>query len=245
MYIFIHIPKTAGTSLSTIFDYGSNRRILYDYDSLSYLSQLDDNYDSYRNSIEARKRISLSKNKEFVEDNFDFIYGHFFSSMYDGIFPSAKFMTCFRNPTNRLISHVNHLLDEGDEKNSLYNDIISNNITLPEIAGLRLVGNLQSEMLKNIPIEDLDHIFIAEKLPDSVYQFQLIHKFERKDEYMNLPGSESIPRTNVIGSKIGKKVEYTKAEIIKAEKVMEEDNALYRKALELFSLQSKKANKLI
>lgn len=245
MYIYLHIPKTAGTALSTIMDFGSNRRIMYDYECLTSLSMLNDSYEQYRLNLEKKKREKILNHKEFIEENFDFIYGHFFSSLYDGIFDNSKYLTCVRKPINRVISHINHLLDEGDIASDLYNEINSGNLTLPELASFEYVGNLQSKMLNSRSIKDFDHVFISEKLAESVYQFQLIHSFERNDEYMNLPGAESIPKSNVIQSKMGKRINFSSEEIKKTESLLVEDNELYNKALEKFDSQARLSSKII
>ena len=60
MFISLHIPKTAGTTLAYIFDYGSGRRIVYDYKA-DYSNAVMDDLDFWR------------LHKPFIERQFNFV----------------------------------------------------------------------------------------------------------------------------------------------------------------------------
>ena len=241
MYISIHIPKTAGTSLSIIFDYGCNRRIWYDYSELKVLqTDLQANAEQ-----QAKKQQLLAPHKMFLVENFEFIHGHFYYSKYRNFFEQAKFITCLRNPIDRLVSHYYHLLDEADENYWLFNELSSGQMDIVDLASIEGIGNIHSKYLMGKDIMDYDFVFLSEKLPESIYHFQLLHEFQRNDEYMNLPGPQSIPRKNIQGSKHTKREVISDKLLCKATSLLKEDNELYQRGVEKFIMQGKLANKLI
>ena len=227
--------------MSVILDYGCGRKIFYDYSELRVL-QTD-----LQNSLQTQsnKQKVLLPHKAFIEDNFDFIHGHFYYSKYMDFFTDAKYITCVRKPIDRLISHYYHLLDEADDKYWLYQEIRSGNLDLVDLAKIPGIGDVQSKYLEGRDIKDYDFVFITEKLPDSVYHFQLLFDFERNDEFMNLPGAQSIPRSNIQGAKATKRKIILPSIIEKAQLELEADNELYQRALEKFIIQGGKAQGLI
>ena len=241
MFISLHIPKTAGTALSTIFDFGCSRRIFYDYSSWDELRTPKLGF-LERKTEEHEIRRSLATHKPFIEESFDFIHGHFFISKYLGFFENAKYITCVRKPIDRLLSHYLHLYDEADENYWLCRDIRSGQIDLVDFANLNFVGNLQCRLLEGISVSDLDYVFINEKLAESVYYFQLLFNFERNDKYMNLEGEQSIPRVNLNKNKM-RKAQYIEPSVIQAaELALSQENSLYQEALAVFAKQSRRAN---
>lgn len=243
MFISIHIPKTAGTTLSIIFDYGCGRRIFYDYNYLQeFLKASKENADFLAHVDE------IKCHKDFIQNNFSFIHGHFFYRKYQPIFPDARYITCVRDPLKRLVSYYHHLNDGTDHvadgvaaTSDIYQDIKSGKIDIVEFASLPAIGNLQSTYLHGRDIKDYDHVFINEKLAESVYQFQLNFGFQRNDPFMNLKGEKSIPQFNEKGGRQLKRAKIPKATLEKARSLLEEDNELYARALEKFDMQAKAA----
>lgn len=242
MFISIHIPKTAGTALSIIFDYGSGRRILYDYNILRELEYFSGSYQiAYQDDV-----VDKFNHKDFIKKNFDFIHGHFWYEKYKDIFPNEKYITCLRDPLQRLISYYYHIVDGSDhvlenmaEGLSLYADLQSGKADIVDLATNKQLGNLQSTYLHGRDIKDYDHVFINEKLAESVYQFQLIFDFERNDPFMALDGVDSIPSFNVKSTRKIHRIEVAQHALDEAKKLLSEDYELYRHALEKFQAQSK------
>tara|TARA_R110000744_G_scaffold304582_3_gene413111 strand:+ start:187 stop:942 length:756 start_codon:yes stop_codon:yes gene_type:complete len=241
LFVSIHIPKTAGTSLSVILDYGSGRKIWYDYSELRLLQTDLQN----AHQLQADKQQTLLAHKSFIENNFDFVHGHFYYAKYKDFFTDAKYITCVRKPIDRLVSHYYHLLDEADENYWLYQEIKSGNLDLADMAKISGIGDMQSQYLKGRDIKDYDFVFITEKLPDSVYHFQLLFNFERNDEFMNLPGAQSMPRSNIQGAKATERAIILPSVIEKAQQELRADNELYQKALEKFIIQGGQAQDII
>lgn len=184
MFISIHIPKTAGTSLGYLFDYGSGRRILYDY-SEDYSSALNSEPDYWR------------RHKEFVQRQFDFIHGHFFYEKFADVFPDASYITCLRHPVDRIISHYNHLLGEQNNDDWMYRMVIEHKMDVVDFAKVDTVHNAQALHMRGREVEDYDFVFISEWLERSFNAFKILYNFRRSDPYM--PGTEAngkIPRMN-------------------------------------------------
>lgn len=246
MFISIHIPKTAGTTLSIIFDYGCGRRIFYDYNYLQEFLKASKENAGFLAHVD-----EIKCHKDFIQNNFSFIHGHFFYRKYQPIFPDARYITCVRDPLKRLVSYYHHVLDGTDPALGLldevveglpfYDDFRAGKMDIVDIASLPAIGNLQSTYLHGRDIKDYDHVFINEKLAESVYQFQLSFGFQRNDPFMNLKGEKSIPQFNEKGSRRLKRAKIPKATLEKARSLLEEDNELYARALEKFDMQAKAA----
>lgn len=187
-----------------------------------------------------------AKHSEFIEHNFDFIYGHFWYDKYMDIFPEANYITCVREPVERLISYYHHMVDGADHLTEskmneckFYMDLKSGRADIVDLAAHRDIGNLQSLYLAGRDIKEYDHVFINEKLAESVFQFQLRFDFERNDPFMNLDGEDSIPRFNVKSARQTQRPEISQHALEKVKTLLSEDYELYRRALEKFDAQSK------
>ena len=104
IFISVHIPKTAGTSLAHVFDMGTDRAILYDYRS---------DYSNFMFS--EREREEFLEARGYVLSRFSFIHGHFSVRKYQDVLPAAKRVTCFRHPISRIISQYKHIWFERNE----------------------------------------------------------------------------------------------------------------------------------
>ena len=213
MFISIHIPKTAGTSLGYLFDYGSGRRIMYDYK------------DDYSNAL-MDDPVYWRRHKPFIERQFDFIHGHFFYEKYAEVFPDAQYVSCLRHPVDRIISQYNHMLGEKNHNDWMYRAMIENKMDPVDFAQVDTVHNAQALHLRGRAIEDYDFIFISEWLEKSFNAFKVRYHFRRADPYM--PGTEAngkIPKMNT--RKVG--FEITQAMKEKIFTIAREDVDIYRR----------------
>jgi len=150
LIISLHIPKTAGTALATYLDYGTKRKILYDYDDFI---PKDDGF--------------MHKYKPFL-DRFTVIHGHFHYSKYREVFPDAKYITCMRNPVDRTISNYFHVMREKNMNIFSYRRIVEDKL---DIVGFAKLGNMrraQSIYLEGRDVEDYAFVGITEELDTSV-----------------------------------------------------------------------------
>lgn len=185
MFISIHIPKTAGTALAYIFDYGSGRRILYDYKDDYSNAKMDD-------------LAWWTAHKPFIERQFDFIHGHFYYQKYAELFPDGNFLACLRHPVDRIISQFNHVYFDANPEDWQYRAILEHNMDAVDFAAFDNVRDAQARHLEGRDIEDYDFVFISEWLSPTLHAFQARYQFGRRDPYM--PGTEAngkVPQINV------------------------------------------------
>jgi hypothetical protein len=218
MFISIHIPKTAGTTLGYLLDYGTERRILYVY-SKTYENVSDEDIAYW------------SEHKKFVEHQFDVIHGHFFYKKFSSIFPNAKYITCLRHPVERLISQWNHEVLEGKSEIALAAskgmsivDWVESDSNLKKVLALHLEGR---------ELKDYDFIFSHEKFAESWSFFEKNFSFKRNDEYLS---SGKLPRLND-GVLRGAKIELPKSQIDKLYVMCKEDIDFYKQGIEVVNTQ--------
>jgi Sulfotransferase family len=218
LIISIHIPKTAGTTIGYLFDYGSRRRILYDY-AEDYGESPDVEY--------------YNRHRPFIDDHFDFIHGHFHYRKYRDVFPDAQYVSCVRNPVDRVISQFLHIAMERSSGQSEM--ILNGTLALEEYASNYNIGNAQTVFLRGRDLSDYDFIFITEQLAESFACFQKMTGFRRNDEYVNT----GMPHLNALSRRLPIDLEITEGEKSALRKYVKDDMELYRIAVEQF--EKKKA----
>jgi len=190
MFISIHIPKTAGTTLAYIFDYGSGRRIMYDYKA-DYSNAVMDDLDFWR------------LHRPFIERQFDFIHGHFFYRKYADLFPDADYLVCLRHPVERIISQYNHVLHEANPDDWQYRAITENDLDVVDYATFDGVPDAQVRHVEGRAIEDFEFVFLTETLRLSMLAFESRYQFGRQDPYWASARSDStVPVINARSEKI-------------------------------------------
>jgi hypothetical protein len=228
MFISIHIPKTAGTSLAYVFDYGSGRRIFYDY------------ADDYSNAM-MDNLAWWQRYKPFLEAKFDFIHGHFFYRKYADLFPDASYITCLRHPVDRIISQFNHVYFERNPDDWQYKAIVENDLDVADFATFDGVRDAQARHLEGRDIEDYDFVFVSEYLGQSLRAFQDIYTFGRRDPFM--PGTAADGALPSLNARTDK-VEVSQAQREKIYSVAYEDVDVYVRGCERAQALIKQAAEL-
>lgn len=221
MFISIHIPKTAGTTVAYILDYGTNRRIFYDY---------EEDYN------EAPPTEYLQRHREFITDKFDVIHGHFLYKKYAETFPHEHYLATLRHPVSRVVSQYNHILDEPPGVGAWPNaEILSGNMDVVEFAGIYNIGNAQTVFLEGQNMADYAHFFLTERLEQSIALFQKKFMFARRDAY----AGQGLPTINT-RSTHQRYYKPSKTEEQEIFKLTSDDNELYAKAMQRHETEAKK-----
>ena len=151
-FVSIHIPKSAGTTLASIFDRVYRRRVLFDYPSMDEIASPDPLFD---------------KHKDFVSSYFKGIHGHFAATRYLPIFSTARYISCLRHPVKRIISQYQHEYYECSN-DSIWHNAIRDGLDVVEFASLDEIRNASQAYLAGIEIEDYDLLLISERLDSSL-----------------------------------------------------------------------------
>jgi hypothetical protein len=108
MYIFVHIPKTAGTTFKNLlYNTGYKREELLVIDSQGWLEQNSDrDIFSNRTQLPGSKKIQLNPQVKFLS-------GHVKASGMEKLFPGQQLITWIRDPIQRLLSSYNYYLRIG------------------------------------------------------------------------------------------------------------------------------------
>lgn len=171
MLIFVHIPKTGGTSLSSQLIERGNPRYLSDYadrnlsEEPEFVARRDEN-----------KRALVAA--ELVE-RYDLIYGHVKADKYDCLRAKTevKMFTMLRDPVRRVVSHYYFLKDYIER--DLFPEVIykahpdlvelnQNKIDLVSFAGMSKYRNIYATYFSGKSVDDFDFIGITERFRESV-----------------------------------------------------------------------------
>jgi hypothetical protein len=164
MLVFVHLPKTAGTTLHKIIthQYPKSRiRIHHDSDGPP--------------SAELASRIKAR--------DASIVMGHFSVGLHAFI-PDLRYITCLRDPAQRVISHYNHALN--DPGHYLHREATS--ISLAKYVSSGLSGELSDGMTRMLAgISDFHHGTVTEDtlaiaLANIESRFDAVIPSERFDE---------------------------------------------------------------
>jgi len=206
--IYLHIPKTAGTSFRvSAEEYFGEHNILRDYGADSSNTSADiieSFYDG--DDFESLRQLGLSKK---------LLCGHFSLPRYSEVFPDSPIMTFFRNPVNRVVSEFVHFTNHYG-----YTETLEEFYTNPRFQ------NRQHHSLGGAKPTDLDFYGLTEQYDKSLDMFNQRYGTELKMTELNI-GTYS-PRSVV--KPTAKQIE----EILHLNQA---DLTLYKQALEFFDQQ--------
>lgn len=157
MIISVHLPKTAGTSFKSTLNRHFGNQLMLDYDAPLKETYFERN----KKAIEDSLNIS-QKNENLI--NFECIHGHFLPVKYSLLFNTieTKFITWFRNPVDRIISHYYYAKKRFDNGIIFNPKHFNSNTTLEEFCLNPRLKNLYSQFLWNFPLEQFEFIGITE-----------------------------------------------------------------------------------
>jgi hypothetical protein len=140
MLAFVHIPKTAGTTLHKI--------LFHQYPRVFIHHDTDGPPDS---ALAERVRNA----------NPQVIMGHFSVGIHAHI-PEIRYITCLRDPVSRITSHYQHA--RNDPTHYLHDAVVSRNLSLADYASSGLSGELSNGMTRMIAgIADFHQAIVTEQ----------------------------------------------------------------------------------
>lgn len=207
--IYLHIPKTAGTSFRVSAEnYYGESGILRDYGADSDNTSrdiLESFYD--RDDLNSLRKIGLSKK---------LLCGHFSLPRYREIFPDSPIMTFFRHPVKRVVSEYVHFTNHYGYTG-----------TLEEFYRNPKFQNRQHHTLGGAKPTDLDFFGLTEQYDTSLDMFNQRYAAELQSTELN--------RGNYNPTSV---VQPTVAQLDEIFRLNLADMTLYKLALEHFDEQS-------
>jgi hypothetical protein len=151
VFLFVHIPKTAGTSFRLAVEEVFPNRVLYDY-----------GIDSARTSAEVRTLVHGEADLPrlaalLTERDIALLTGHVDYLRYAEIFPPKRVLTFVREPIARIVSEWQHVTRHYGFKGSL--------LQFAEKPRLR---NVQTRMLRRARLRQLAFVGITERYTESL-----------------------------------------------------------------------------
>lgn len=157
--VFIHVPKTAGTSFRLGMDqYFGREQVCRDYGAGSpETSPIAAQWVHERKDLWAFRR-------QFEQSGYQFLTGHFGAQRYLPAFPLGNMLTFLRDPLQRAVSEYHHLV-----KYMGYEQDLPHFFRSPEYV------NRQHKMFQGVPWIALGLVGITEMYDESLAQLK--HKF--------------------------------------------------------------------
>jgi len=209
--LFIHIPKTAGSSFRKAAEaYFAPQKTYFDYGEKSpetHPKILEFDY-------QKQDRFTAGSH---IETHAQFVSGHINYHKYAPFFMAKNIITFLRDPAQQIRSHFEHYVRHHNYKNTF-------EIFIQE----KRFCNLQSRMLKGLPIAAYGFIGITEEYNTSI---ELINTYYKINIHpLSLNKNES---------KKEEKYQFTDTELILIEQHNKDDIQLYSEAYKRFLKQKK------
>jgi hypothetical protein len=139
MFLFVHIPKTAGTSLRQRLSERLKDRIAFDYGPRHELTH---------ELLRDPARSPSDRRASLEERGVEVLYGHVRYADWRAAFAPAEVVAVLRHPVDRCISHYQHYLTHGgDPADRMADRVTAGELGLREFARTHQQRNLQARCL--------------------------------------------------------------------------------------------------
>lgn len=154
--VFVHIPKTAGTSMRNILVAAlpAAGKIFNYYEDTAKIPGTFTN--AFEADILTREKI-LAHRSTLPRDQQLLVCGHYPASALTGAFHPASFITMLRDPVDRVVSHYRYLAKGGNFAGSFADFYESAD-----------QANLQCRQLRGTDLRDFGFIGLVELMPDMI-----------------------------------------------------------------------------
>ncbi|MEA3491829.1 MAG: sulfotransferase family 2 domain-containing protein [Campylobacterota bacterium] len=174
--LFIHIPKTAGTSFRLAAkDFYGEENIFFDYSP-----------DSVETSSEILDSIYIKKDpyelyRELTKKPLSFLSGHFPEKKYMMFYEATNIISFVRDPVKQVVSHYNHHIKYLDYKKEFY-DFIND----------ARFQNIQSRLLSRRNIGMYGFLGVTDQYDKSIEIFNAVYQANLLSIYENRSDNSTV-----------------------------------------------------
>ena len=147
--VFVHLPKTAGTSFRNALEKHFNVVNDYGVDAAETTAQIRE--------LAYGESADLYKLQQWFLNENAWLCGHYPLIKYSNFARVDRLVTFVREPVSQIISHYNHFKNHKD-----YNGDLESFVKNPSFR------NLQARMLANVPLGLIGHVGITKSYQESV-----------------------------------------------------------------------------
>ena len=165
--VSVHVPKTGGVSFREVLAELAGEHIVFDYD------------DRPLAPAGAWTRLRRRLARPTLPPGTRVVHGHFVASKYRALLPTARFVTWFRDPVERLASHYHYWLREPDPENATCRKLLDEKLSLPAFAALPEMRDVHARFLGGIPVERFAFVGLTEHYDEAMALFARLFGIER------------------------------------------------------------------
>ena len=167
--VSVHVPKTGGTTFKNLLGDPRVGHTFFDYDERPL-------------SLPATKRplsrvrthlrmLAIKKMLDKPGTDRVFVHGHFLAEKYRSLWPDTGWITWFRDPVERLVSHYYHWQRSPDHKNAACRKLHRLGLDIVGFSQLPEMRNVHARFLGPIQPQQLAFVGVTEEYERSLQLF--------------------------------------------------------------------------